>query len=440
MRVNLPDGCNNALLANSVAIVGDTNINYGDPDSIVVSHSANVNLTFNTSSSVLFKSNRSFLVSNFGTSTVTLLAYNSGVPATLAILNPGKAVITALIDNPQTTSNFKVERLGVSGNQSDIYNLGITYAANTLTVTDSQGNALSATNPGSVTVPSTTAGQTKVLRVTSGGSFTTDQTLNWEWGITAGANWANDRPFFLYVVNKGNLDFDGVDGSSMFFISDIWNLSTTPAAAKCGDIDAVAGTDAQGSILIMDSVTEANYASLPCKLIGAFRMQYATATHKWTVQTLSNKDGIGEQALNATFATEWILPVGQMGAESGKHFTTADGATALTFDALNSIKYTLDKNGMIEIIVNLYHVSANGADGTNLKIALPYTPVNSLLWYGQGTIIINTVISGAYPYTSSSYGTMFYTNYINISAAGVLLDNQFTNANDAIYMIVHMRI
>jgi hypothetical protein len=230
----------------------------------------------------------------------------------------------------------------------------------------------------------------------------------------------------------------------MFFISDIWNLSTTPAAAKCGDIDAVAGTDAQGSILILDSVTEANYATLPCKLIGAFRMQYATATHKWTVQALSNNDGIGEQALNATFTTEYVLPVGQMGAEAGKHFTTDDGATALTFSPVDQVSYIIYRNG--EVSCNHYYAdqSSNGADGVIVRWSLPYvhttlTGLVSNYRHGSGTALINNVdsIVTTMTFVTTSYGSAYYSN---ASASNSVTDNVFANALDYIRMSFNLKI
>ncbi len=431
-RINCPDGVVGALLGTTTAYVADQNINYGSEDSIRVSHNANVSLTFNTSSSVLMKAGRSFLINNEGTSTVTLIAYNGGAPVTIVVMNPGKCVLTALVDNPQTVANWKCEQLGTSGDQSDIYNLGITYAANTLTIKDAQGNNLSANNLGSVRMSSTTAGLQVNLKASANGSFTIDQTLNWEWGITAGANWANDRPFFLYVVNKGNTNIDGTDGNSAFFLCDIWNLAVTPAAAKIGDVDAVAGTDEQGSIMLLGSYTEADYAALPCKLIGAIRMQYATATHKWTPSALNTNDGIGQQALDATFATIWTMPVGQMGAEAGKHFTTADGATALTFNPTNYVLYRIQKNSTF--ICTHFHTSqdANGADGTDVRWALPYyTSVTSYI-SGSGRASINNLTSMISCYASSTpYG---YASYVNSAAQGPVLDNIFANTLDYVYL------
>ncbi len=363
------------------------------------------------------------------------------------VLPSSIAIFKSLQDNPTTFTHWKNIGLGMGGNQSDIYNLGITYAAGVFTVTDSQGNPLSATNYGSVLVPSVTAGQTIRLKVTSGGSFNDDahassSLTNMGWGITETANWANDRPFFLYVVNRANSNIDGADGSSMFFISDIWNLSTTPAAANSiGDTGAIPVTDAQGSILIMDDVTVADYVSLPCKLIGAFRMQWSTATDDWTVQALTSKDGVGEQALNATFATEWTLPVGQMGAEAGKHYTTSGGATALTFAPTNSVLYYIKKDGTV--ICSHVHEdqSANGATVATILWILPYIVGGSLNNFansgGKGIVNnIDSIIQGSAS-SAQSYGSSIYTNPTNTTA---LRDSNFENTSDSVHLTFIFKI
>jgi len=439
MRINCPDGMVGSLLGTATAYVADQNINYGSEDSIRVSHNANVSLTFNTASSVLMKAGRSFLINNEGTSTVTLIAYNGGAPATIVVMNPGKCVLTALVDNPQTVANWKCEQLGTSGDQSDIYNLGITYAANTLTIKDAQGNNLSANNLGSVRMSSTTAGLQVNLRASANGSFTIDQTLNWEWGITAGANWANDRPFFLYVVNKGNTNIDGADGNSAFFLCDIWNLSVTPAAAKIGDVDAVAGTDEQGSIMLLGSYTEADYAALPCKLIGAFRMQYATATHKWTPSALSANDGIGQYALDATFGTTWTMAVNQNGAVAqagGSTFLQVTGGDNTadvplwTTTTYGDYTYKINRNGTFQIYFTTINEGncINGDVANGLYLSLPYKATTSLtgVTIGSGRIVRATTNHSGLLYMSVANCVFIWDETGGVSA------NHFSNSNDDI--------
>ncbi len=310
-------------------------------------------------------------------------------------------------------------------------NLGITYAAGVFKITGADGTALSSVNPAWITVKSTASGKIVTLKATVDSSFNDDahassSLTNMGWGIIETVDWANDRPFFLYVVNKGNTNIDGADGSSTFFISDVWNLSTTPAAANSiGDLSAIPITDAQGSILIMDTVTVADYVSLPCQLIGAFRMRWSTATDDWTVQALGNTDGLGESALDATFATEWTMPVGQNGAEAGKHFTTADGATALTFSPDNYMNYILNKNGNFKVRGYFLTQSANGADGTSLRVFAPYKNVSTRDSVGPAYCTLNNI---QYVGTSFLATGMYYIRFVANNTE--IADNLFANTND----------
>lgn len=318
-----------------------------------------------------------------------------------------------------------------------ISNLGISYAAGVLTIVDAQGTALGTSNPGFVTVPSTTAGQFATLKVTTGQYFNDDahassNLTNFGWGITETANWANDMPFFLYAVNRGNADIDGTDGNSAFCIARNFAMSSTPAAAgNIGDLDAIPGTDDQTSILLLGSYTEANYTSLPCQMVGAIRMQWSTATDDWTVQTLGNTDGLGKAQIDKTFAKLWTLPTGQNGAMAGKHFNTADGSTALTFDPTNDVTYTIAQNGSCTAFWYFNSQSAAGADATSVLFCIPYASNSS----GPGRPVgsFRASIAG-----TTTIGAIFITAGGEVSAPAAyqgasVLDSSFSNTNDYFY-------
>lgn len=328
-----------------------------------------------------------------------------------------------------------VEELALSALEQEglTKNLALSLNAGVLSIVGDDGNAISSANLGYVTVPSTTAGRKVTLRVTAGGSINDDSHAssdftNLGFGITEAADWAQDMPFFLYVVNRANTDVDGADGSSAFFLSRSPSLSTTPSAADdIGDTGGIPTNDTQNVIIILDDVTVANYVSLPCQLIGAVRMRWSTSTDDWTVQTLGNKDGFGSEQLKKTFSTVWTMALGQNGAEAGKYFTSTDGVTALTFSPTNSCKYTISQNGECTVYYDFDNQSANGADGTAVRWTLPYT--NSQSTDGASgacriTLGGSVVLANVFPIASGSYATAVE------SGGGFVLDNDFSNTAD----------
>lgn len=255
-------------------------------------------------------------------------------------------------------------------------NLGLSLSGGTLSITGSDGTALSATNPGFVHVPSATAGQSVVLKVTTPASFNDDNhasshLTNFGFGVTETANWANDVPFFLYVINRANSNLDGADGSSVFALARNPAMKTSPAAANnIGDTGAISVTDDQTSILILDDVTVANYTSLQCQLIGALRMRWSTATDDWTVQALGTTDGLGQEKLDRTFASDWTFPTGQNGSAAGYYYAIGEIAWTTA-----EILYQVKQNGMVYI--KAYFSGDAGGDGTTASAILFSYPVQT---------------------------------------------------------------
>ncbi len=311
-----------------------------------------------------------------------------------------------------------------------VVNLGLTLSGGELKVTAQDGTTLSNTNYGRVWVPGSSGGLSASVKVTASAILRDDANANSDltnlgFGITETAHWAEDVPFFLYVANRSNSNVDGVDGSSAFFISKSPCMSTTPASADdIGDTAAIPVNDSQDVILLIGDYTIANYVSLPCQVIGAFRMRWSTTTDDWTVQALGNKDGIGQTQLDKTFATEWTFPVGQMGAQSGKHFTVTDGGTALTFDPTNSVTYRLTKDGLCLVAFDFGTQSVAGADATAVRWFVPYVAVGT--WYGSGLCQ-----SAGSVFTSVQYiQTGLAYSFVAVSTDGALEDNDFSDTAD----------
>lgn len=265
---------------------------------------------------------------------------------------------------------------GGANNPGWINNLSINLSGGVLKFFDAQGDALIDANPGFVTVPSTTIGQFRTLKVSYGASFNDDTNAssdltNLGFGIDEAVVWPNDAPFFLYVANKGNNDITGADGDSVFFLARNPYLVTTPSSADdIGDTGTIPVNDSESVILIMQDVTVANYTSLPCQRIGGLRMQWSASNTDWTVQTLGNSDGIGEGQMDKFFRTVWNMPF-QNGSATNTHFK-ANGGTAPLF-LNNSYTYFLNKNGVIFVTVNINgDGGTDGAGAVNAQIVTPY--------------------------------------------------------------------
>ena len=261
----------------------------------------------------------------------------------------------------------------------DVYNLGMSLAAGVFTITDALGSTLSATNKGKIVMASTTAGQTVALDVTAPATINDDthassHFTNYGWGITESVDWATNRPFFIYAINRGNTAFDGVDGSSMFCIAlSPWKRTTPSASTSIGDTGAIPATDDQHGIIILGDVTIANYTSLPMQLTGVVQMQWVTSTDDWTIQTLAtNNSGIGPTAIDHAFKTEYTMPAGQHGANSGA-FLIPNGGTAPSFST-NGMKYYINRDGEVCVLMTLS--GDGGTDGAGaaatFNFCVPY--------------------------------------------------------------------
>ena len=262
-------------------------------------------------------------------------------------------------------------------------NLGLSYASGVLKLTDREGGTLSNTNPGYICLPSTTAGQHVILKCNANVTIQDDSNATshftlFEAGVTSTANWAEDVPWFLYVVNRGNTNVDGTDNNSAIFISRNPAMYTTPSAqGNIGSKGGIPATDDQTSILLFGTYTVANYVSLPCQIIGAVRMRYATATNDWTVQALGNSDGIGKTQLEKTFSRMWTFPTGQMGASASTHLLP-NGQVASVFSTA-AMLFKLGPDGVMHLWCDMN--GDGGADGSsgsgtgtdsNLRVAIPY--------------------------------------------------------------------
>ncbi len=243
-----------------------------------------------------------------------------------------------------------------------------TLAANVFTLTIT-GYAL-------VRMPSTTAGTNVDINLRNY-SYTfndaghgSDHLTNMGFGLTETVDWAQDVPWFLYLVNE---DDTAVNVGA--FIAKDPTLGVTPAAGAIHDKTAAAASDTQKSIFGMWA-DDAGKAAKPCTLIGAIRMRWDTTTDSWTVQTLGNNDGVGQDRLHKTFGASYAMPLGQMGARAGTFLIDNAGTAPLFTD--NAFNYNLGADGTVQARVRLVgDPGADGAGAVTAHMSIPYSSIET---------------------------------------------------------------
>ena len=357
-----------------------------------------------------------------------------GVSATQTLTN--KTLTSPTINTP-TINNATINSFGTF-TPGWISNLGISLSAGVFTIAGADATALSSTNIGYVTVPSTTAGRLVQLNVQANATFgdaagTSDLT-NLGFGITEAQSWAQDMPFFVYVVNRGNSNIDATDGNSKFFIARSPTLQVTPSTAgNIGDTGTIPTSDNQNCILILGTITEANYTSLPCQLIGTFRMRWASTD--WTVQTLGQSDGLGTDKIDNQLSSIWTFPQQQNGA-SASTYLLANGGTAPTFGTTNEYFYMIRRDGTIKVFVNLVGNSGtDGAGAVTTQVALPATESSGGLTDGAFGIVDLTDVANVRQATAAiNAADVFFTIKYPASATAMttLQHGAFTDGDRVI--------
>lgn len=251
-------------------------------------------------------------------------------------------------------------------------NLGLKIDGTELQLCSADGSDLSTTNKGYACVRSVTAGENVVLEFTAtstaAGTALDENTypVNAGHGVTTTVAWANNVPFFVYIVNE-----DDTAANAGFFLSRDPTLSVTPAAGYIHDTDAIGGTADSQNHISGFWADDAGKAAKPCQLIGAVQRQWSTVTDRWTTQALTNKDGIGQDKIDAICSTSFTMSAGQNGGQAS-HYTTGNGPT---WGAYPLAGYTIARNGMCNYyLATDTNRTANGGDAAQLEVVLPYNP------------------------------------------------------------------
>ncbi len=330
--------------------------------------------------------------------------------ATITITN-GAGTIN--LDIPATTQTFGVE------------NIGIAYSGGTFTVHGYDGTALSASNIGKAWVQSkATPGRlvqlsaTENFTFTDGSSGTTD---NQRFGLTTAVDWANDIPFFLYIIAH-----DTPASAPAFGISRNPAATNAPASASIGVSGAVVNVG-QGDFFLLTGAssgtpTVGNYDTNPCVCLGSFRMRFTGATDHWTVQALATTDGIDEFNEETVF----IMPAGVNGSAAGTYIQSNAGTEPVF--TTNNMKYCIFRTGLVWMRWQGENASTAGIGVNVLNATLPYAsiastddaPITGYCFYQSSTSLrfpTTCAIAAGNSYVQEFRTNASATNFSNASIA-----------------------
>lgn len=334
-----------------------------------------------------------------------------------------------------SSSYFTVDSNGFvqskSGLSPGFSNLGFTYNAGTglFSITAADGTALSASNPGYVTIQTSNPGQLVTVAITANQAFIdhngASTIIGNLFGLPTGVAYAQDIPFSLYAALKS-------DATAINFgISRYWAFGSVPIAARLGK-DGTATADVTGSLFLFGGAagtggpTLANYDSQPILRIGRIRMRM-NASDDWTVQTLDLDDKL---QVNYQLNGNWVFPTGAFGASSGTFFMP-NGGTAPTFSTNNTCVYSLCENGYVNFLYSCVDGGAGvaGVGSVQARLSMPFSASSDKRVDGSGTIAAAYSV-GVMPTEQNASKFMYLTRMDNL----VVVQNQdFTGAGKEFY-------
>jgi hypothetical protein len=292
-------------------------------------------------------------------------------------------------------------------------NLGLTYAAGTLTVCSASGAALSASNAGSVQVQGKTAGVVKTVSVvanqtcTDGSAGTMD---NARFGLVTAVNWADPLPLFVYAV------LNDAENAVCFMLSRHPCATVAPATTSISKGGTIINVS-QGDFFALGNPTVTDYDLNPCTCVGSIRATFVGATDSFTISALSATDGIGRY----NEGTSFIMPVSVNGATSTKYFID-NTQTAGVYNT-NTCLYRIDRTGRVSGTHNFLVHSSPPTGNVSVQAVLPYAAAEigfcSLLDYQSSGSNAGGIIAAGTCYTDNtkSYATSFtYTSLTNSDA------------------------
>jgi hypothetical protein len=201
------------------------------------------------------------------------------------------------------------------------------------------------------------------IKLTSNFSFqddtaTSNLTGN-TFGTDTGVAWNNPLGMYVYLVLNDNED----DVTPM--LARMPHFISSPASGNIGT-PAAANCNSDTSMWCFESITTTEWDSNPAICIGAFRaIKNDAANDDWTVQSLSNHDGVGRFLERYRFT----LPTGQNGAASGTYVFTNAGTEPVFSDQI--MYYYVSKSGLLTFQFIGSNVTTAGVGTNVMSIVLP---------------------------------------------------------------------
>lgn len=324
----------------------------------------------------------------------------------------------------------------IAADQNDVMtvgakNIGFDLTAGVFSITGSDGTALSASNPGYVTMwrrEATDAGELVTITLTANQSFSDNasggSTIAGNlFGLTDTVNYGNNLPFFVYAV------LNDAETTVQFMISRANFGLTSPIAANIG-MPSTPAADKQNDFFSFANITAADFEGNPALPIGTIYMRkVGGAANDWTVQGLfASGSGLNwpGEFYGLNFGENFIVPTGQFGAATGT-FMNANGGTAPVFTT-NSMVFSFTSCNTVRLTV--YMDGDGGTDGAgavSTQVAIPYTGL-------VDTTPNSTIVGSGYLTCPAYTGVVTFellgnTRYLTLrDATGTLVANQdFSN-------------
>ena len=320
-------------------------------------------------------------------------------------------------------------KVGVPG--AYVENLGIKYASSTLSITGADGTALSATNPGYITMQDRSAnGAMVTYEITADQGFIDDtgasEIIGNLFGLTTGVAFSNDVPFYIYAVTND------AENAIAFMISRCPGKRFSPTSTEIGSPSS-AIADEQYSFFSFDSITATSYDNNPSIMIGSFRMQMS-ASDDWTVSSLlAQTDGIGMFQENAVFT----YGTGTFGAASGK-LCWNNGGSAPTFGTQTGQYQLLPHQGRVIVRTDLQSISAAGTGAVEFRYATPFTAASSN--FNETTTIGSKNTSGQVQWLNSIASSAGTYGVCRAEGATSNVVNTFWSSSRALFSLTNYMI
>ena len=357
----VPDGAGN------VAVTGGQVFSDGTiPNTLRLSVEA-------TANTLLYGNGNNVAMSEIGPLTDgQVIIGSTGVPPVASTLTQGAGI--TIVNGAGTIT--------ISADQNDTMtvgakNIGFDLTAGVFSITGSDGTALSAANPGYVTMwrrEATDAGELVTVTLTANQTFSDNasggSTIAGNlFGLTDTVNYGNNLPFFVYAV------LNDAETTVQFMISRANFALTSPISADIG-MPSTPVADKQNDFFSFANITAADFEGNPAMPIGTIYMRkVAGAANDWTVQGLfASATGINwpGEFYGLNFGENFSVPTGQFGAATSTYIN-ANGGTAPIFTT-NSMFFSFTASNTVRLA--FYMDADGGTDGAGAvatQIAIPYT-------------------------------------------------------------------